>query len=419
MDKRKLQRSKKTKRAWRKNIDLDEIEKRLDERREEIIEQGGSLEELDEAELFYVDEEEDQKITKRMKRDNIKPLKSWEIINKRSKVPALNVTKPKVKKIDGVTPKEIRELMKLSGRVKGVRASDARLSKEGMIRGKAYDLWNDDLPDEKAEKAKPAAMRQSPMTSFPSPKVAPDSKRNAPKRLRVVEVIPHGGKSYNPEFDTWRKLIEQEYFKEKSKEDRRIALLKEKERIQYIIDNFDDEEVEEDDDDAEGEEDEEKTSKADEDYRVSLNPPTQTKIKTRAQRNKQARRKKMEQMQAEVRTLKEMIKELEKLPEIEAEVAQEKQERLQRRELEKQQKQQALNDPERSISADHTTIEKPLEVKLSDELTDSLRKLKPEGNLLQDQMQRIQYSGKVDTVKHGKRAKHKYKTFVKLSHRLD
>ena len=49
------------------------------------------------------------------------------------------------------------------------------------------------------------------------------------------------------------------------------------------------------------------------------------------------------------------------------------------------------------LGTKYSAREANLEVKFSDELSDSLRKLRPEGNLLYDQMRKLQSSGKVET----------------------
>ena len=53
-------------------------------------------------------------------------------------------------------------------------------------------------------------------------------------------------------------------------------------------------------------------------------------------------------------------------------------------------------------------LEERLEIKFSDELSDSLRKLRPEGNLLYDNVRKLQSSGKIEsripiTRKNGKK----------------
>ena len=62
------------------------------------------------------------------------------------------------------------------------------------------------------------------------------------------------------------------------------------------------------------------------------------------------------------------------------------------------------------LGTKYSAREDNLEVKFSDELSDSLRKLRPEGNLLYDQVRKLQSSGKMESrvpVKKSRRYKQK------------
>lgn len=66
----------------------------------------------------------------------------------------------------------------------------------------------------------------------------------------------------------------------------------------------------------------------------------------------------------------------------------------------------------------HQIMDEQLEVKLSDELTDSLRKLKSEGNLLYDTMRGLQSKGQVETrVPVGKRRRYQPKVTEKWTYK--
>ncbi|CAI6792027.1 AIF_HP2_G0051690.mRNA.1.CDS.1 [Saccharomyces cerevisiae] len=70
------------------------------------------------------------------------------------------------------------------------------------------------------------------------------------------------------------------------------------------------------------------------------------------------------------------------------------------------------------LGTKYSVIDERLEIKFSDELSDSLRKLKPEGNLLYDTVRKLQSSGKVETrVPVRKGRKYKQKITEKWTHK--
>ncbi|GME94075.1 unnamed protein product [Ambrosiozyma monospora] len=247
--------------------------------------------------------------------------------------------------------------------------------------------------------------------------------KEAPIKIREVEKLPHEGKSYNPSFDAWKSLINIEFSKELPKEEQRQKLIEHQEKIQYLIETLDSNEIDDDSDDesnsgkkTENEDDEDDEDNEDEDenrFKVSVNPAVKNKKKTKTQRNKQKRHKQRELLESQLKELKARIKQLETIPEpsttesITASKATETPAKT---------KQQLANERRvqketRKLGSKHTPLETPLEVKLSDELSDSLRTLKPEGNLLYDQMNKLQSSGMVEVRKQSKQ-KRKYKKKV-------
>ncbi|ESX00800.1 hypothetical protein KL918_004418 [Ogataea parapolymorpha] len=368
------QSSRKTKKAWRKNIDLDDIESGLEQRREELIQHGEALDSIDSEDLFFIDDEADEKVVKKMKRENVKLLKSQEILNQRSKVPGLETERHK-RKIQGVDKKEVHKLMELAGKVQGVTKAQAAVSNEGLAKvTKIYDVWSE-----------PESREQSPsLASYTPATKAPKTLSEPPIKVREVETLPHEGKSYNPSFESWQELIKTESFKESTKEEQKLALQEHQEKIQYLIENFDDDEVPEDD-----EQEEEEEEDASDVTKLSLNPAVKNKEKTKAQRNREQRHKERMKLETEMKELKQKIKELETLPEL---LSKESPSNVRT-------KQDKVAKEKKKLGTKHQPVEGLLEVKLSDELSDSLRKLKPEGNLLYDQMRALQSSGKVEARK--------------------
>lgn len=374
----KNQTSRKGKRAWRKNIDISDVEASIEAKREEIRALGVEAAELSSGELFQIDTTGDDKLVKNL---NIKPSKADEIIANKLRVPA--VVHPKAKKAQGVSSKEVHRLMKVAGKVQGVTRSLAALEKKGLAVTEVYDAWE---APKKAENI-PDILKQKSSISYTPATVVPKTLKEDAIVVKEVNPIPHAGKSYNPSLISWKMLINEEYFKEKSKEDQRIALQEYQEHIRGLIETLDEEEEKSEGESDEEEEEEDGDSKND---RVSVNAPVVNKKKTRAQRNRQKRHMEQEKLRAELAELKARIKELQNLNAIEQEV----EKKVQKTEEKKTKKKRRTN---LKLGTKYHVMDDAVEVKLSDELTDSLRKLKPEGNLLYDQMRVLQSKGKIET----------------------
>lgn len=344
-----------------------------------------------------------------------KPLKAEEIIAARSAIPALDgrkrvnpnitdgVIEPKTKKPkkDWVSQKELQRLRQV--------ARDANPApKKGDH--EIYDPW--------ADEADTSAPVQDPRFDFlptPKPKVAPDTIKHAPISLaangKPIPSVrtPHGGTSYNPQFEQWDKLLEEQGEKAIKAEEQRLEEERKEEEKQRLRDlaNDDDGEVKSDDESAwEGFE-----SEYEKPEWLNKKRPER---KTKAQRNKIKRRKEAErQAKWDAQKMK---------TETQAERVQELAEQANQRALELQNQSDADDSEDGdetelrrkpfggknayviSLSNTHTTAniyhsapEKPLELVLPDELQDSLRLLKPEGNLLDDRFRTLIVQGKLES----------------------
>ncbi|GMM35076.1 Nop53 protein [Saccharomycopsis crataegensis] len=391
------QSSRKGKKAWRKNIDISEVEESIESRREELRILGAEVEDIKSDSLFQIDVAGDATILKK-KNVTVKPLKADEILAKRSKVPALVTPKHGKKKFEGVSGKEVNRLMKVAGRVQGVTTSQANASKHGLSgKKKAYDVWGEEEEDEKTKPKKknqvemPNILKEKSIKSYTSATVVPKTLKEAPITVKELATIPHSGKSYNPSLVSWKDLINEEYFQEKTKEDQRLALEEYQERIRELIETLDDDEEKSDDDENESEEEKDE-EEGDDKHRVSVNKPVVNNKKTRAQRNKQKRHQEKLKLEKELKELKQQITSLQKVKDI-SEQVDSKQERI----LQTKEANQTKKRKSHKLGTKYHVIDDTLEVKLSDELNDSLRKLKPEGNLLYDQMRSLQSKGKIET----------------------
>lgn len=224
-----------------------------------------------------------------------KPLRADEIIAQRSAIPALEhrkrgngnttdgVIEPKTKKhkSDWVTRKEYMRLKQV--------AKDANpIYKKS--KNEIYDPWADDVDE--------SATIEDPRFDFlekPKPKVAPETLKHAPislaangKPIPSVK-MPHGGTSYNPQFEEWDRLLDEHGQQEVEAERQRLEEQRKEQEKQRLREEAqdDDGEVKSDDESAwEGFE-----SEYEKPEWLSKKRPER---KTKAQRNKIKRRKEAE-----------------------------------------------------------------------------------------------------------------------------
>lgn len=427
------QSSRKGKKAWRKNIDISDLENKIEEKQGQEITHGKQdLEAVHDKELFHIDIDGDevlkQKLVKRKQiKKNLKSSEILESIKSQSKVPAL--LNPKVKnkkneKIQGVSKKELNKLLGLAGRKLGESKLKARAAKEGLVKSGAFDLWNNDSVEEvkipsnikinvkKSQKTKvPEELLKQSTTGWSVATVAPKTISREAEQVKITTDVPHAGKSYNPSKREWSALIDMEFKVEVVNEQRRIELAIYQDKIKHLMETLDNKEEDSDSEDEEGVEENLDTRKAGEDQelldsrsnRLSINPVTQNKKKTKYQRNKQRRHEEQLKLRKELKDLKARVLELEKIEEVEKELSSKP---IPTHSIEGK----VRKNKKHKLGTKHSVMEDNLEVKFSDELSDSLRKLKPEGSLIYDSVRKLQSSGKIESrvpIRKGRRHKPK------------
>ncbi|PCH03699.1 tumor suppressor protein Gltscr2 [Penicillium occitanis (nom. inval.)] len=349
-------------------------------------------------ELFTLDTTGDQELAKAHRKGR-KPLKSDEILAQRSAIPAVDsrkrpnsrvtdgIIEPKTKKqkSDWVSNKEWTRLKRVAQENK-----PAAKSEDGVN----YDPWADSVEiansqekeleyvPKKKEKVAPVTLKEAPISLAANGKPIPAVK------------APAGGVSYNPSFEEWDSLLVKEGNKEIEAEKKRIEeAKKEAERLRLIEEaQNDDGEIRSDDESAwEGFE-----SEYEKPEWLNKKRPER---KTQAQRNKIKRRKEAERKakwEAKMKQREEQAKNIESITES-----------LEDAEALRKQLQQDLSS---SDEGDDTVLrkrplgknpvpEKPVELVLPDELQESLRLLKPEGNLLDDRFRTLIVQGKLESRK--------------------
>ncbi|KAL1986332.1 hypothetical protein VTN96DRAFT_6564 [Rasamsonia emersonii] len=392
--------SRKGKKAWRKNVDVSEIQEGLRQVREEEI-RGGVVSEKPSEELFTIDSTPSQEIQKAYRKQH-KPLKAEEILAQRSAIPAVDsrkranskvtdgVIEPKTKKhkSDWVSHKELLRLKQVAQEGKPVKKDEEDAS---------YDPWSDQ---------KDPTPLDDPKFSFlekPKPIVAPPTIKQKPISLaangKPVPAVPKpdAGRSYNPTFEDWDNLLKREGEKEVEAEKKRIEEEKKEQERQRLI-------AEAKDDDGEVKSDDES---AWEGFESEYEKPEwlnkkRPERKTKAQRNKIKRRKEAERKakwEAEMKKKEQQAAQAKAI----ARKVQEEEEARKQKQLQKQEDDSSEEGDDtvlrRRPLGKHFPPEKSLEVVLPDELQDSLRRLKPEGNLLDDRFRNLIVNGKLEARK--------------------
>ena len=415
--------SRKGKKAWRKNVDISTITTGLESLREEIRTTGGPIAEKPTNELFIFDNAGSEEIKRTHKLTKL--LKVDQILAERSAVPA----------VDSRKRKSDRALLS-----DGVYESSAKRRKEGWVAKKDVQriksnlnntshLDKDKVGDEDAEFDLWAAPAPEPAVPTQKDeyipkqraKVAPASIAQAPIAMtasgKSVKAVsnPDAGTSYNPTAVDWAALILREGEKEAAAEQERLAKAQAEAEKQAQVDLIaiakDDEVYETGNESAwegfETENDDESLKKK----RPQRKTPQQRKkVERRKETERQAKheaatgRKRKQSLEA----VKAMVK------------ANTKNELVEAEEITQTEDTTSEEDPalRRRKMGPIAIPEKHLEVVLAEEMQESLRRLKPEGNLMTDRFRNLLVNGKIEARKRVLQPKkRKVKATEKWSHK--
>ena len=419
--------SRKGKRAWRKNVDITEVQSGLENVRDEVI-KGGIVSEKEADQLFATDIAGDAAIAKQQAAKKL--LKADEILAQRSVVPGLDARKRKAEIVvptsskrykDGryVSHKELQRLKNVADNAAGGVAVE-----EHTV---THDPWAAPVPAKYAELDFLEPKRQAK---------APKTLSHAPSSLTANGIsVPHvrkpaGEKSYNPLVRDYAEHLDREGLAAVETEKARL----EKERLDVETDARLAEEaakVEAAERDEYGTDYESawesefegfQTDGEQEEYRQK-----QRQRKTPAERNKVKARKEREAKEKHERKVREREVQEKRIADISREMsAKDRANRPQvvtkpetLTELKDRELPKGLTEPDGTVdvvssdlSEDEPEVvlrkqrfgkravpDAPLEVVLPDELEDSLRRLKPEGNLLTDRYRNLIINGKIEPRK--------------------
>ncbi|KAK1790142.1 hypothetical protein P4O66_013977 [Electrophorus voltai] len=430
--------NKNKKKNWNKYSDIQDVEEFLEDVRLQERATGGLLSDKSDDGLFFVDVGE-QKVRPdpgavEKKGKGLKPLRIDLILQPDSQVPPpkelssnllihvciLAYQQPNARKLRlmaqkaeklaamGVLPRRERLLQRrrMPGSKKPVANNDPARA--------FYDLWRPDRPDTAdpyyLEQTKRRLVKKG-VTSFLTPPTPtpcwqrPEKLNVKPSLLPAVEVAAPGA-SYNPDFTSHQALLleahETEVAKLKAEEKlaRQLAVRKEdlateesvfREQVEGLI-----------------EEEEEKLEAEEDDEGTAVGPTAQTEKKTEKQRKREkADRVKELQKKAERKAI-DSRQQLFQLRTISAELRRREQQTSVRRTRRKDQQEREKVQPRRLGKLRFQAPD--LDVQLSDELSGSLRTLKPEGSILKDRFKSLQ---KRNLIEPRERAKFKRKFKVK------
>ncbi|KAF2739105.1 P60-like protein [Polyplosphaeria fusca] len=384
--------SRKGKKAWRKNVDITQVQDGLEEVRGQII-TGGIYAEKTSDQLFAVDSAGSKDIQRKYNKRH-KPLKVDEILSARSAVPAVSSKKrlsdfsePKSKK-PRVSRKQFDHLRALAyggDQVKKdiIETNDAADHDPWAVEEKKNDPRYTFL-EEKKPTQEPTTLKRAPVTLSKDGKAIPAVRK------------PDAGKSYNPTLQDWANLIEREGDKEVEAEKKRLQDAREEaERLERVIAAAHEEEAEDANESA-WESEWEGFSDPEKDALRTKRPER----KTQAQRNKINRRKEAERQAKHDAKMKAKEKQSQKIKELAKSVEEKEIARNTARAVALTLDEMSSDDADEELRKKRwgkiPIPEAPLEIVLADELQDSLRRLKPEGNLLKDRFRNMIIQGKVE-----------------------
>lgn len=394
--------SRKGKKAWRKNVDISEVQQGLDDVRDEVI-QGGVIAEKESGDLFATDTAGDEEVAKKELKGK-KLLKADEILAMRSAVPGLPGRKRKAEDMtvsgSGKKAKNGKyvphnELARLRNVADG--GGDTLAVEENTA---THDPWSApvkskdarfDFLEEAKPKVEPKTLKHAPTSLTANGKPLPNVRR------------PDAGKSYNPLVGDWSALFEREGAA--AVEAEKVRLAKEAEEAEKEARAAEEaakvEAAEKEGDyDSAWESEWEGFKSEGEDV---VHTQKQKPRKTPAERNKVKARKEREAKEKMERKQKERELEEKRIKEIASEVsARDKARKAHAVALPTTNDSSASDEDTNEVQLQRNRFgkvavpEAPLEVTLPEDLEDSLRRLKPEGDLLTERYRNMLVNGKME-----------------------
>ncbi|KAL0130928.1 hypothetical protein PUN28_002489 [Cardiocondyla obscurior] len=440
--------SKKTKKSWRKYIDVKDVDAFLDNNRlEERL--GGSFANRTDTQLFVIDKDNkiENAVSKRAARLalKIKEPKCFASLKSHTNVPdpisKRNRVRTKEERMSSILQQremerkklgilKLKEKEALKNRMLA-KAIKANCPKKGEFK---YDMWNSTnvlLPETVTEWMSSDNIRHIVSHLGMKKRNIPSSLHKKPSPLPAVE-IPHPGTSYNPSYSSHQELLQEVVKKE-------LKLMKEEEHLDRVTtqmfkkislkkqnENMMKEMLQglstaqslnsksgEKDSDKEEENDDKNSSTA-----VTNKKPVKNAKKTLVQRRKQREQKQATNIHALDKLKKKKISDIYKLKALQKQIEEKekKQELLRQKRIKKHEIN--LSMPKTLSKTKFEPIDPDFQ--LAEELTGNLRNCNPSKNLLKERYKSFQQRNIIPpaTIKL-KRDKAKMKKFIKPDHRIN
>ncbi|KAF9932063.1 hypothetical protein FBU30_008993 [Linnemannia zychae] len=435
--------SRKGKKAWRKNVDITDVEQNLDELRAEERTTGGKVHQKSNDALFIMDTQGDGKVQKELRKN--RPLKMDEILAERSKIPVVSGRHKAITTSTPINATGNKANAKISKAEKArlLEMIRRRTSKslfapppkpqtavtEAVKAAGRFDIWGDDgnqkqeqEQEEQKEQEDDSDSDEDMVGDFVSEivtKVAVKAPRSFKQKQKVS--LPavkeaHPGASYNPTMQDHQNLLrlahneELRILEQKEKIESKLAYPKELDEMVA----FDDQTgglLEDSDEEEEEEEDEIDENKED------ATKPKKKGKKSVTERNRLARAAETAKKEAEIKRQKELIKQTNRVKEI-MKVVEKEEAEMEAKRLENEQKREEKEKAGMKRVGKFNIPKERIHVQLQDELADSLRQLKPEGSLMKDRFQSFVERNLIEPrVRVAKRRRYRLKTYEKHSYK--
>eukprot|EP00128_Syssomonas_multiformis_P017214 Colp12_sorted_trinity150504_noHs@24176 len=376
--------SKKGKKQWRKYHENQDIEEHLAEVRKDELTGGPVYEKPDEV-LFFVDKQavpvEQQLVARRRRRTEQKTLHIDKVLESNPNI-----------KVVGSHIKKTKKTVITTTKAKPIEKPQPPAPKKE----EAYDVWN--KPQEKKRDDEMIEKANGFIELYH--KVSKKKPKTVAERVWVVENVetPLPGTSYNPSFVDHQELLRVAVEKEQKKIDDRERFAKmlqpppgetlaTKETIakELLAGLVDDGEPQTEDE-------------ADPDAPLSIGKPTRAENrKTKQQRAKYLAQKEEERKHREAKLERQRLAEIYKLKSLSKRLAAEDLLREQRRREREEKKAKLAAMPKRLGKAKYEELDP--EVQLTEELSGSLRKLQPEGNLFRSRFRMLEKRNMIEPRK--------------------
>ena len=293
-----------------------------------------------------------------------------------------------------------------------------------------FDLWDQkpeaEVEDKSVEWLNPTTKRHNLRNLKKLPRKTPNDYHSKTSTLNSVQV-PHGGSSYNPSYKDHQDLLWKatvvEMNKEKAQQKidyhttRMFPDAKQAPTVETFLSEMSEgivvagQNVEKESDD------EEQQAKSD-DEQEEENETKMTKLKTKKQRRKMRERNAELHKLKFVKIGKKKAHDLQRLKTMKKALA--NKEKISALNMEKRKKAEEWKKAKAAKLSKNAFEEQDLDLKLSEELTGSLRSIKPEGNLLLDRFKSMQKRNVIETTVKYKmvRKNHKRKKVEKRNYKM-